>query len=61
MDGVPDRIEPENLVGEKFGQRSERADRQYPWIGERIEHLKIFRQADPLQPHRETGDEDGQI
>jgi hypothetical protein len=58
---IRDRVEPENLVGEKFGQCPERANPQNPGIGEGIKHLQILGQANPLEPHRQAGYEDREI
>jgi len=61
VDRIPDRIEPQNLVREKFRQCPQRADGQDPGIGESVEQLQMFGQADPAQPHCQAGDEHRQI
>src|SRR5260370_31904236 len=61
MDGVPDRIDPRNFVGEKFEEIEKACDSDNPGIPEHAERLVIGRKGNPMEMDGETGQENGEI
>jgi len=61
MQSVPYRIEPRDLVREKFGHCAECAESQHPWVGKHIQHLQIFRQRHDVEMHRKARGENRQV
>jgi hypothetical protein len=61
MDGVPDRIDPRNFVGEKFEEIENACDGDNPGIPEHAERLVIGRERDPMEVDGETRHENGEV
>ena len=61
VDGVPDRIDPRNFVGEKFEEIENAGDGDDPGIAEDFERLVLWRQRDPVKMNGEPGDKNGQV
>jgi hypothetical protein len=61
MDGVPDRIDPRNFVGEKFEEIENACDSDNPGIPEHAERLVIGRERNPMEMDGETRHENGEI
>ena len=61
VDRVPRRIDPGNLVGEKFEEIEDTRDRDDDRISQHFERLVLRRECDPMLVHGETGYENGQV
>jgi hypothetical protein len=54
VNGVPHRIEPENLVGEEFHEGRQPGRAHHPRIGKDLERLQMLGQRQDLKVHRQT-------
>ena len=61
MDGIPGRIDPRKFVGQKFHGEEHARDGQDERIGQDFEALVGGREIDPVEPHREAGEKNGQV
>lgn len=61
VNGVPDRIDPRNFVGEKFEEIENACDSDNPGIPEHAERLVIGRERNPMEVDGKTRHKNGEI
>src|SRR5262249_60542798 len=61
VNGVPDRIDPWDFIGEKFQEIENASDGDDPRVTKDPERLVLRRQRDPMKMNCQTSDENCQI
>ena len=61
VNGVPHRIDPRNLIDEKFQEIENACDGDDPRATKDLEGLVLRRQRDPMKVNGQPGDEDRQV
>jgi hypothetical protein len=61
MHRIPSGIEPWNFVGKKLQKIQNAGNRDNPGISEDLQRLILWREGDPMEMDRETGNENRKI
>src|SRR4029453_1469080 len=61
MNGVPDRIDPRNFVGEEFQEIENACDGDDPWVAQDLQRLVLRRESNPVKMNCQPGDENCQV
>jgi len=61
VNGVPDRIDPRNFIGEKFEKIESASNCDDPWVPEDLQRLILWRQSDPVKMNCQASDENREI
>jgi hypothetical protein len=59
--GIPNGIDPWNLISEKFQKVENACERDDPWVGENLQRLVLRREGDPVKVDCESGRENRQV